>query len=149
MILRDLLPAGRPVLPSIAPQASVAAALVRLVQSRKAFLVIQDDGRPLGLFAPAEALTGRALSTPEDLTRLRLADLSLGFPVQAGPEESARAGLQRLLDHGHSLLPVLEGVDLLGVLELPVLVRGVLGELTAEIETLDRYIQNLHDADRD
>jgi len=149
MILRDLLPAGRPAFPIIALQASVASALIRLAQSRTGFLVIQDDGRPLGLFAPAEALASLALNTPEDLTRLRMADLGLGFPVQAGPEESARAGLQRLLDHGRSLLPVLEGENLLGILEMIPLVRSMLGELTAEIETLDRYIQNLHDADRD
>ena len=149
MILRDLLPAGRPALPSIPPQASVVAALIWLARSRTGFLVIQDDGGPLGLFAPSDALAGLTVSTPEDLTRVRMADLGLGFPVRAGPGESVRTGLQRLLDHGRSLLPVLDGAALLGVLELSVLVRQVLGELTAEIETLDRYIQNLHDADRD
>lgn len=149
MILRDLLPAGRPAFPTIAPQASVAVALVRLAQSRTAFLVIQDDGLPLGLFAPAEAWAGLTVTTPEDLTRVRLAELGLGFPVRAGPGESARAGLQRLLDHGRSLLPVLEGGNLLGVLEMISLVRSVLGELAEEIATLDRYIQDLHDAERD
>lgn len=145
MKLGDLLPAGRPAPPTVAAHVGVAEAVARLVAEQTGFLVVVQGGLAVGLFAAADAL-GLLAGPRPGFDGLTMEQVAAGLRVRAGPHESVHTGLQRLLDHDGTLLPIMEGDILLGVLDLRLLVRCALADLTGEIDTLNRYIRNLHDA---
>jgi CBS domain-containing protein len=146
MLLRDLLPVDRPALPTVAAHVNVAVAVARLVRHQTRFLVVERDGLAVGLFFAVDAALDLLGAPRRSREGLPVADVAVGLGVRAAPQESVHTGLQRLLHHDGTLLPIMEGADLLGVLELRTLVRCALADLAAEIDTLNRYIQDLHAA---
>lgn len=97
------------------PWATVRAACVEMrLQRIGAVLVVDADGRLLGIFTGRDAV-GRMLAEARDPEATALAEVMTRDPATLGPRHRAIEALRLMRDGGFRHLPVVDGERLLGV----------------------------------
>jgi len=124
---------------TIQRQASVFDAIGRMSQANVGSLVIEADGRPLGMFTERDylrkvALEGRSSreTSVEDVMSSPLITISAGDDAQKAMETMT----QRRCRH----LVVVDGEKMVGIVSIGDLVKHLLMEKQAEVEQLSSYI---------
>jgi CBS domain-containing protein len=133
----------------IAGDHSIEAA-IELMASRKASaLIITDDDGPVGIFTKADVFHCLAKDKTTDLSVTTLLSAITTKLITAETEDDVAQIIPVMLKARIGHLPVMENLKLLGMLQLTDLFEHRIESLTAEIDQLKDYIEDLHEAGQD
>jgi CBS domain-containing protein len=124
---------------SVAPEATVYAALELMAAKDIGALVVLDGGRLAGIFSERDyarkiILKGKASrETP-------VRDSMTTRVVTVGPEETVAQCMALMTHHHIRHLPVLAGGELIGVISIGDVVKAIITEQEFMIEQLEKYI---------
>ncbi|HKW90337.1 MAG TPA: CBS domain-containing protein [Methylomirabilota bacterium] len=93
----------------LSPDASVADAVTRMVDNRRAGVVIVDaSGRLIGIFTERDLLT-RVVRQGRDLARTRLAEVMTADPEALAPDDRICFAINRMHNAGYRTVPLVDG----------------------------------------
>jgi signal-transduction protein with cAMP-binding, CBS, and nucleotidyltransferase domain len=124
---------------TIQRQASVLEAIGRMSQSNIGALVIEHDGRPVGIFTEREYL--RKIALEGRSSRETLVDEVMSSPlITVDASAPIRTAMETMTERRCRHLVVVEGEQMVGIVSLGDLVKHLLVEKEAEVEQLSSYI---------
>ena len=92
----------------LTPDATVADAVTRMVDSRRAGVVIVDaNGRLIGIFTERDLLT-RVVRQGRDLERTRLAEVMTAEPEALAPDDRICFAINRMHNAGYRTVPLVD-----------------------------------------
>jgi CBS domain-containing protein len=97
--------------------ATLADAVERQLKAGVGSVVVLDDGDPCGIVTEHDALAA-ALRTGRPFGEIPVAKLAHGAVVTTGPERTVQRVARRMADEQVKKVPVLDGLDLVGILTL-------------------------------
>lgn len=118
----------RPPVTTVEITAHLAGAAYLMKRARDgALVVITDDAdrRPVALLCDGDI--AQAVADGKDPEQTRITDLHLPPPAVIGPEETVQEAAERMLSSGLHYLPVVDGGRLLGLVDLALVCRSLLG----------------------
>ncbi|QSG10002.1 CBS domain-containing protein [Halapricum desulfuricans] len=80
-------------------------------------VLTSDEGNPTGIVTESDALRA-AYRTDRPLSGIEVADLSHGSVITASPDETVQRVARRMATEGVKKVPVMDGVDLRGIVTL-------------------------------
>jgi len=129
---------GRTVL-TIQRKASVLEAVGSMSQANIGALVIEQDGRPIGIFTERDYL--RKIALEGRSSRETSVDEVMSSPlITVDPAETTRAAMETMTERRCRHLVVVDGEEMIGIVSLGDLVKHMLVEKEAEVEQLSSYI---------
>ena len=126
---------------SIEPSGRAADAVATMARENLGSLVVQDQGRMVGMLTFHELLAAIA-ARGGALGELKVAEIMAPDPVTASPDMEVNDLRRTMLDSGARYLPVLQGGRLLGVISFRDVAKAVLEEQDFENRMLKGYIKN-------
>ncbi len=137
--VRQLLEAKSPTIHAIRPEAPVLDAIRLMAEARIGAVLVMDGPRLVGIlserdYARKVVLQGRSSSdTPvsEIMTSNVLTTWSL---------DTSDRCMQTMTEHRIRHLPVIDGDDVVGIVSIGDLVKAVIEDQQAELDSLQRYI---------
>lgn len=137
--VRQLLEAKSPTIHAIRPEAPVLDAIRLMAEAHIGAVLVMDGPRLVGIlserdYARKVVLQGRSSSdTPvsEIMTSNVLTTWSL---------DTSDRCMQTLTEHRIRHLPVIDGDDVVGIVSIGDLVKAVIEDQQAELDSLQRYI---------
>jgi len=123
----------------IRPDATVYEALELLAEKNVGAVLVMEDSRLVGIFSERDyarkvVLHGKASKT----TSVR--EVMTERVMYVGPEQTAEECMALMTDKRVRHLPVLEGDQVIGVVSIGDVVKGIISEQEFLIEQLERYI---------
>lgn len=115
--------------------ASLATAVERQLSAGVGSVVVLDDGAPCGIVTEHDALEA-ALRTGHSLDEIPVAKLAHGSVVTTQPGTTVQAVARRMADEGVKKVPVIDGIDLVGILTLTDIVWH-LSDIRKELSEVD------------
>ena len=137
--VRQLLDAKSPAIHAIRPEAPVLDAIRLMAEAHVGAVLVMDGPQLVGIlserdYARKVVLQGRSSAdTP-------VRDIMTSRVVTATPEDSSDRCMQAMTDHRIRHLPVVDGDDVVGVISIGDLVKAVIEDQKAELDSLQRYI---------
>ena len=133
---------GRTVL-TASHEATVLEAIGTMSEANVGALVIERDGRPVGIFTERDylrkiALAGRASR------ETRMAEVMSSPLITVTPAESTRSAMATMTERRCRHLVVIDGDEMVGIVSLGDLVKHLLVEKEAEVEKLSSYISGTY-----
>ncbi len=124
---------------TIQRQASVLEAIGSMSQSNIGALVIEHDGRPVGIFTERDYL--RKIALEGRSSRETLVDEVMSSPlITVDASAPIRIAMETMTERRCRHLVVVEGEQMVGIVSLGDLVKHLLVEKEAEVEQLSSYI---------
>jgi len=124
---------------TIQRQASVLEAIGSMSQSNIGALVIEHDGRPVGIFTERDYL--RKIALEGRSSRETLVDEVMSSPlITVDVSAPIRTAMETMTERRCRHLVVVEGEQMVGIVSLGDLVKHLLVEKEAEVEQLSSYI---------
>ena len=124
---------------TIQRQASVLEAIGSMSQSNIGALVIEHDGRPVGIFTERDYL--RKIALEGRSSRETLVDEVMSSPlITVDVSAPIRTAMETMTERRCRHLVVVEGEQMVGIVSLGDLVKHLLLEKEAEVEQLSSYI---------
>ena len=115
MVVRELMSTD---VVTVHRDASLQAAVERLLEAGVgSVIVVDDDGYPVGMVTETDALRAAA-GTGAPLAAIGVVDLSHRAVVTTAPDRTVQRVARRMADEGVKKVPVLDGIDLVGILTL-------------------------------
>lgn len=115
--------------------ASLAEAVERQLDAGVGSVVVLDDGTPCGIVTEHDALEA-TLQTGRPLSQIPVTKLSHGAVVTAEPGTTVQTVARQMADEGVKKVPVLDGLDLVGILTLTDIVMH-LSDIRSEASALE------------
>lgn len=137
--VRQLLDAKSPAIHAIAPDAPVLDAIRLMAEAHIGAVLVMDGPRLVGIFSERDyarkvVLQGRASAdTP-------VRDIMTSRVLTATSADTSDRCMQVMTEHRIRHLPVLDGDDVVGVISIGDLVKAVIEDQRAELDSLQRYI---------
>ena len=129
---------GRTVL-TIQRQASVLDAIGSMSQANIGAIVIEQDGRPVGIFTERDYLRKIALEGRSS-RETSVSDVMSSPLITVTPAESTQNAMETMTERRCRHLIVVEGDELVGIVSLGDLVKHMLVVKQAEVDQLSSYI---------
>jgi CBS domain-containing protein len=129
---------GRTVL-TIQRQASVLEAIGSMSQANIGAIVIEQDGRPVGIFTERDYLRKIALEGRSS-RETKLDDVMSSPLITVTPADSTQTAMETMTERRCRHLIVVDGEELVGIVSLGDLVKHMLVEKQAEVDQLSSYI---------
>jgi len=121
-------------------ETSVADAAKMLVEHRiGALLVVDDQGRALGILSERDIVRGLA-TEGSDLTGVGVGDLMTKDVVTCAPSDTVVQLMGKMTERRVRHLPVYEDDDLLGIVSIGDAVKNRIEEIEAEATALREYL---------
>jgi CBS domain-containing protein len=108
---------------TVPPTTTVAEAATMMGERGAGSTLVMEADRLVGIFTERDIV--RALGQHFDAAGHRVADWMTSDPVTVGPDIDVREALDLMLGRGFRHLPVVDGQEVLGVVSLRDLSRGV------------------------
>lgn len=124
---------------TIRRQASVLDAIGEMSQANIGALVIEQDGRPVGIFTERDYLRKIALEGRSS-NKTPVEDVMSAPLITVTPADSTAQAMQTMTDSRCRHLVVVDGGNMVGIVSLGDLVKHMLVEKEAEVEQLSSYI---------
>jgi len=118
---------------------SVFDAINRMSQANVGSLVIEQDGRPLGIFTERDYLRKIALEGRSS-RETSVEDVMTSPLITITPEDDAKTAMETMTQRRCRHLVVVDGQQMVGIVSIGDLVKHLLIEKEAEIEHLSGYI---------
>jgi CBS domain-containing protein len=137
--VRQLLDAKSPAIHAIAPEAPVLDAIRLMAEAHIGAVLVMDGPQLVGIlserdYARKVVLQGRASAdTP-------VRDIMTSRVLTATSADTSDRCMQVMTEHRIRHLPVLDGDDVVGVISIGDLVKAVIEDQRAELDSLQRYI---------
>lgn len=137
--VRQLLDAKSPAIHAIAPDAPVLDAIRLMAEAHIGAVLVMDGPQLVGIlserdYARKVVLQGRASAdTP-------VRDIMTSLVLTATSADTSDRCMQVMTEHRIRHLPVLDGDDVVGVISIGDLVKAVIEDQQAELDSLQRYI---------
>jgi CBS domain-containing protein len=137
--VRQLLDAKSPAIHAIAPDAPVLDAIRLMAEAHIGAVLVMDGPQLVGIlserdYARKVVLQGRASAdTP-------VRDIMTSRVLTATSADTSDRCMQVMTEHRIRHLPVLDGDDVVGVISIGDLVKAVIEDQRAELDSLQRYI---------
>ena len=129
---------GKTVL-TIQRQASVLDAIGNMSQANIGAIVIEQDGRPVGIFTERDYL--RKIALEGRSSRETKVDEVMSSPlITVTPADSTQTAMETMTERRCRHLIVVDGEELVGIVSLGDLVKHMLVEKQAEVDQLSSYI---------
>ena len=129
---------GKTVL-TIQRQASVLDAIGNMSQANIGAIVIEQDGRPVGIFTERDYL--RKIALEGRSSRETRVDEVMSSPlITVTPADSTQTAMETMTERRCRHLIVVDGEELVGIVSLGDLVKHMLVEKQAEVDQLSSYI---------
>jgi CBS domain-containing protein len=129
---------GKTVL-TIQRQASVLDAIGNMSQANIGAIVIEQDGRPVGIFTERDYL--RKIALEGRSSRETRVDEVMSSPlITVTPADSTQTAMETMTERRCRHLIVVDGEELVGIVSLGDLVKHLLVEKQAEVDQLSSYI---------
>ena len=129
---------GRTVL-TIQRQASVLEAIGSMSQANIGAIVIEQDGRPVGIFTERDYLRKIALEGRSS-RETKLDDVMSSPLITVTPADSTQTAMETMTERRCRHLIVVDGEELVGIVSLGDLVKHMLVVKQAEVDQLSSYI---------
>lgn len=118
--------------------ATLRDAVGRLLATGVGSVIVVDDGTPMGLVTETDALEA-AHESGDSLAAIGLEPFCEGPIVTTAPDRTVQSVARRMADEGVKKFPVLEDMDIVGIVTLTDLVYH-LSDIRSEIQSLaDRH----------
>ena len=101
---------------AVEPTATVAEAATLMGGRHVGSALVIEDGRPTGIFTERDVL--RALASDFDAAHHPVADWMTNDPTTVDIDTDVRTARDLMLDGGFRHLPVLEGIELVGIVSI-------------------------------
>jgi CBS domain-containing protein len=124
-------------------RSSVLEAIGTMSQANIGALVIEDGGRPVGIFTERDYLRKIALEGRSSRDT-RVDDVMSAPLITVSPVESTRDAMETMTECRCRHLVVLDGEQMVGIVSLGDLVKHMLVEKEAEVEQLSSYISGTY-----
>lgn len=137
--VRQLLEAKNHAIHAIRPEAPVLDAIRLMAEARIGALLVMDGPRLVGIlserdYARKVVLQGRSSAdTP-------VYDIMTADVIVASSLDTSDRCMQVMTEHRIRHLPVLDGGDVVGIVSIGDLVKAVIEDQQAELDSLQRYI---------
>ncbi len=137
--VRQLLEAKNPAIHAIRPDAPVLDAIRLMAEARIGALLVMDGPRLVGIlserdYARKVVLQGRSSAdTP-------VHDIMTADVIVASSLDTSDRCMQVMTEHRIRHLPVVDGGDVVGIVSIGDLVKAVIEDQRAELDSLQRYI---------
>lgn len=122
-----------------APDTSVLDAIGKMSGANVGALVVERDGRAVGIFTERDYLRKIALEGRSS-RETRLEEVMSSPLITVGPMDTTELAMQTMTDRRCRHLVVIEDDDMAGIVSLGDLVKHMLVEKQAEVEQLSSYI---------
>ena len=120
-------------------QASVLEAIGSMSQANIGAIVVEQDGRPVGIFTERDYL--RKIALEGRSSRETKVDEVMSSPlITVTPADSTQTAMETMTDRRCRHLIVVDGEELVGIVSLGDLVKHMLVEKQAEVDQLSSYI---------
>ena len=134
---------------TLASHKSVGEAIDLMSAKKVSALIVTEADQPVGIFAERDIFRycqkGRMQALPETVLREVMADQL----IVAHPEDDISRMMTVMLHADIRHLPVSDGQKIIGLLNLRDLIEQQMKSLGEEIDQLNNYIEDLHEAGSD
>ena len=121
-------------------QTSAAEAAKTLVERRiGALLVVDDQGRAVGILSERDIVIGLA-AKGGDLADVRVDALMTTDVVRCGPDDSVVQLMGKMTERRVRHLPVYDGDEIVGIVSIGDIVKNRIEEIEAEATALREYL---------
>ena len=141
MQVREILRVKGNRLLTIEPAGRAADAVKVMAEQNLGSLIVQDQGRMVGVLTFREILLAMA-RRGAGIGEVRVAEIMVRDPVTAAPDMEVNDLRRAMLDSGARYLPVVHEGKLLGVISFRDVAKAVLEEQDFENKMLKGYIKN-------
>lgn len=145
----DLLAVNRTGFQEIQASRSLADAIDLMAAEGVRTLLVTTGGRPVGIVSATEILDGLSRSHRSDAGDLPVGSIMNPNPGQIDVDAAYRSGLDLLESAGLGYLTVMSGDQVAGVLSGLDLAIAFSRLLDAELDNMNRYLTDLHEAGLD
>lgn len=115
--------------------ASLAEAVEQQLESGVGSVIVLNDGNPCGIVTEHDALEA-ALRAGRPLHSVPVAKLAHGSVVTADPETDVQTVARRMAEEAVKKVPILDGIDLVGIVTLTDIVRH-LSDIRSEASEIE------------
>ena len=149
MKVRDLI--GEKIRPVhiIACDRSVDEALSQMAEQKTSALIVTEDDQPVGIFAERDVFRYFLKDKTSALSEIGLRKAMTGKLIAAVPEDDVGEIMTMMIKADIKHLPIMEEKNITRMLTLNDLIEYRIKSLTNEINQLQDYIEDLHEAGRD
>jgi len=99
---------------TVARSESLKTAVGVMLRADVEAVIITDEDDPSGIVTRRKALVA-SFKTDDPLSEIPLAGFSSGFPTSVGPDSTVLFAIGRLVSSDLEVLPVVDGLDLVGI----------------------------------
>jgi CBS domain-containing protein len=132
MLVEELMSTGVVTVPA---DATVADAVSKILDHDVGSVVVLNDGNPVGMVTESDALQG-ALETGRSLDSIPITELTHRSVITVAPGTTVRKVARKMAEHDIKKLPVMDGVELLGIITMTDIVWH-LSDIRKEAASLD------------
>jgi len=131
---------------TIAGHLNVDTAIDVMVRKHATALIVTKNEEPIGIFTERDVFRCCVSNTTTALSTITVQSAMTETLVTANSEDSVGNAINVMMKAGVKHLPVVEEKQVLGILKLSDLVEFQLESLAGEIQQLQDYIDDLHEA---
>ena len=124
---------------STGPDASVFDALEQMAKHDVGALIVMEDGKVIGIFSERD-YARKIILAGKSSRKTPVSELMTDRVVYARPELSLEQCLALMTDKRIRHLPVMRGDDLVGVVSIGDLVKGIIDDQRFLISQLESYV---------
>ena len=123
---------------------------IKLMTARKTdALIVTEDDHPDGIFTERDVFRYYLQTEKLPPTETKLSDIITGKLIKVAPTDNITTAINMMIQSDIRHLPVMENERILGILTLKDVVDCQIDLLMDEIQALQDYIDDLHEAAQD
>jgi CBS domain-containing protein len=149
MRVLDVMKQIQRVVHTIAAQATVEDAIVRMTERQTSALIVTDGQTPVGIFTERDVLRCHVAWRRRLFRDMLLTEAMTHNLIVAQPDDLVSSAMAMMIQADIRHLPVVEDQRIAAMLTISDLVKHHVGQLTAELHYLQEYITDLQDAIQD
>ena len=133
----------------IACHQTVDDAVNLMAAEKVSALVVTESGNPIGIFAERDVFKSYVKQSATGISQIPVKDAMSHKLIAAKPEDDIRTVIALMIQTDIKHLPVMEQDKIIGMLTLNDLIEYQIENLTTELQHLQEYIADLHEAGHD
>lgn len=149
MLVQELLADRKQEVFTITPDQTVEDAITEMALNKASALIVIEDDYPVGIFAERDVLRCHLKEKGKSFNQVKVKDAMTNKLISAKPEEEISTAVNVMLKADIRHLPVLKHKKIIGMLTINDLVEHHISILNAELQHLQGYLADLHDAGKD
>jgi CBS domain-containing protein len=146
MAVRDLLMKTKRSVVSASAEISIIEAIGIMDKENSEVLIVEKDGRPVGIFSSHDFLILFRNKNREIIDGIKLEEIMTQKLISVSPDEETDTIMNIMLRSDATHLPVIEDDRLIGVVQIHELMLEHIHFLEDEISRMKNYIEDLHEA---